>query len=226
VVTDGVFSMRGDFAPLDRLAERVRAWDARFAENAVLVVDDSHGVGALGASGRGTEEATGGRADVLVATLGKALGVNGGYAVASRVLVDSSRERSPFYVYSNPITPAEAAAASAALRLLDGPRGRDQLARLRERTRRFRAGLVRLGYETVPGEHPVVPLLVRDSSRTRALVRHLREHGILATGLAHPVVPRGDEEVRFQLSAEHTEADVDQVLRALESFPGRGAAGG
>lgn len=222
VVTDGVFSMRGDHAPLDRIAAVVRAWDERFAENAVLVVDDSHGVGALGDAGRGTEEATGARADLLVATLGKALGTNGGYVVGPRVLIDLLREKSPFYVYSNPITPAEAAAAAAALAILDGARGRALLERLRENTAQLRRGLRRLGYETIEGLHPVVPVLLRDPARTRSLVAHLRERGILATGLAYPVVPRGEDEVRFQVAADHTSADVDLVLDALEGFPERG----
>ena len=221
VVTDGVFSMRGDTAPLERVAERVQRWDERFEENAVLVVDDSHGVGALGARGRGTEELTGGFADVLVATLGKAFGVNGGYAVGSRALIDYLREVAALYVYSNPITPGEAAAASAALALVEGPEGQALLARLRAVTARFEQGLERLGYETIPGPHPVVPLMVRDTERTRALVAHLRDHGILATGLGFPVVPEGDEEIRFQLSAEHTDADVDEVLSVLAAFSGR-----
>ena len=218
VVTDGVFSMRGDHAPLDRIAELARAWDARFPENVLVVVDDSHGVGAFGATGRGTEEVTGARADLLVATLGKAFGVNGGYVAASRVVIDYLRERSPFYVYSNPITPAEAAAAARALEIVDGPEGRARLARLRAMTARFAKGLAALGHETLSGEHPVVPLLLRDTDRTRALVRHLRERGILATGLTYPVVPRGDEEIRFQISADHTPADIDEALEALRSF--------
>ncbi len=221
VVTDGVFSMRGDHAPLDRIAEVVRAWDERFPENAVLVVDDSHGVGAFGATGRGTEEVTGARADVLVATLGKALGTNGGYVVGSTLLIDLLREKSPFYVYSNPITPAEAAAAATALAILDGPRGRALLAQLSALTERFQRGLRRLGYETIEGRHPVVPVLLRDPARTRSLVHHLHSQGILATGLAYPVVPRGEDEVRFQISANHTAADVDLVLEALASFPER-----
>ena len=105
VVTDGVFSMRGDHAPLDRIIAAAHAFDARFEENVLVVVDDSHGVGAFGAQGRGTEEVAGARADVLVATLGKAIGVNGGYVVGSSILTDFLREKSPFYVYSNPITP-------------------------------------------------------------------------------------------------------------------------
>jgi glycine C-acetyltransferase len=219
VVTDGVFSMRGDHAPLDRMVEIARRHDERFPDNVVVVMDDSHGVGALGDTGRGTEEATGARADVLVATLGKALGVNGGYVVGSEKLVAYLRETSPFYVYSNPITPAEAAAAARAVEVLDGEEGRARLAHLRALTRRFREGLGTLGLETLPGEHPVVPLLVRDTARTRAWVAHLREAGVLATGLAYPVVPRGEEEIRFQICAEHTEADVDAVLEALSALP-------
>jgi glycine C-acetyltransferase len=180
------------------------------------MVDDSHGVGAFGRAGRGTEEyADSGPVDVLVATLGKALGVNGGYVVGSRVLVDYLREKAPFYIYSNPITPGEAAAACKSLEILDGPIGKSLLDHLRRVTARFREGLLKLGYETLPGDHPVVPLLVRDTARTRTLVQCLRTRGILATGLGYPVVPRGEEEIRFQISADHTEADVDEVLAAL-----------
>ncbi len=221
VVTDGVFSMRGDHAPLDEIAEIAAAYDDRFAENVVTIVDDSHGVGAFGARGRGTEEVAGARADLLVATLGKALGVNGGYVVGAARAIEWLRESAPLYVYSNPITPGEAAAAERALVILDGERGQALLAQLRAATERFRRGLAALGYDSIPGEHPVVPLLVRDTERTRALVAHLRDHGVLATGLTYPVVPRGEEEIRFQLSALHTPADVDEALAALESFPGR-----
>jgi glycine C-acetyltransferase len=218
VVTDGVFSMRGDHAPLQEIMALARRFDEHFPENAVVIVDDSHGVGTLGGTGRGVEELSGARADVLVATLGKALGVNGGYAVGSAVLVEYLREVAPFYVYSNPITPGEAASASKALELVDGPRGRALLGHLREMTSRFERGIIELGYETIPGPHPVVPLLVRDSQQTTALVEHLRAQGILATGLAYPIVPRGDEEVRFQISADHTRADIDEALAALASF--------
>jgi len=219
IVTDGVFSMRGDHAPLAEIGEIARRYDPRFAENVVVMVDDSHGVGAFGETGRGTEEITGAHADVLVATLGKAFGVNGGYVVGSRRLVEFLREKSPFYVYSNPITPGEAAAAAKSLEILDSEEGHSRLARLRAVTDRLRDGLARLGLESIPGEHPIVPLLVRDTGRTRQLVRRLRENGVLATGLAYPVVPRGEEEIRFQLSAEHTAADVDEVLAVLAAVP-------
>jgi glycine C-acetyltransferase len=221
VVTDGIFSMRGDHAPLAAIDAVARRHDAAFAENVVVVVDDSHGVGAYGPTGRGTEEQLGAApADVLIGTLGKAFGVNGGYVVGSRVLVDFLRETAPTYIYSNPITPAEAAAARAAVDLLDSPAGRERIVHLRAMTRRFRDGLVRLGFETLPGEHPVVPLFVRDTPRTTALVRHLEEHGVLATGLNFPVVPKGDETIRFQVSADHTERDIDLVLEVLGRFAG------
>jgi len=221
VVTDGIFSMRGDHAPLATIVDLARRYDAEFPENVVVMVDDSHGVGAFGETGRGTEEYTGARADVLVATLGKALGVNGGYVVGSETMIRFLRETSPFYIYSNPITPAEAAAAGRAVEILDGEEGRRLLAHLHAMTKRFEKGLVDLGYETIAGDHPVTPLMVRDTAKTARLVGHLKQHGVLATGLKFPVVPRGDETIRFQVSADHTAADIDQVLSVLESFPER-----
>lgn len=223
LVTDGIFSMRGANAPLPKILEIARRHDEHFPENVVVLVDDSHGVGAFGATGRGTEEATGApQADILLATLGKALGVNGGYVVGSKTLTDFLRETSPTYIYSNPITVGECAAALRALDLLDSPAGIERLAHLRAMTECFQHGLLRLGYETIPGTHPVVPLMVRDTAKTTALVAHLRANGILATGLKFPVVPKGDESIRFQVSADHTPADIDGVLAALGSFGGRG----
>ena len=218
VITDGVFSMRGDHAPVDRIAALCRKYDPRFPRGCVLVVDDSHGVGGFGTTGRGTEEVTGGRADVLVGTLGKAMGVNGGYIATDAPLIRWLREKNPFYIYSNPIAPGEAAAALAALELIRSPQGVALLSHLRAMTQRFRDGLVRVGFETIPGQHPVVPLMVRDTERTGALVRFLRENGVLATGLNHPVVPRGEQLIRFQVSADHTEADIDAVLSVLSRF--------
>jgi glycine C-acetyltransferase len=221
IVTDGVFSMRGDHAPLDRITELAHQHDEKFAENVLVVVDDSHGIGALGSTGRGTEEATsGGPADLLVATLGKAFGVNGGYVTGSAIMIDYLRETAPFYIYSNPITPAEAAAAAASLTILESPRGQALLEHLRAMTALFEQGLLDLGHEIIPSAHPVTPLLVRDTPRTRRMVDHLFAKGVLATGLGFPVVPRGDEEIRFQIAADHTPADIDAALDAVRSFDG------
>lgn len=219
VITDGIFSMRGDHAPMDQIMTLARKHDDDYPENVVVVMDDSHGVGSFGETGRGTEEYTSApQIDVLVGTLGKAFGVNGGYVTSNASLIRFLRESAPFYIYSNPITPGEAKASLASLRLLDSPWGRELLVRLRALTKRFEDGLGKLGMETIPGEHPVVPLMVRDTAKTNALVDHLFANGVLATGLAYPVVPRGDEEIRFQINADHTEQDVDRVLEVLGSF--------
>src|SRR5207249_2603282 len=167
VITDGVFSMRGDHAPVDRIAELCGKYDPRLPRGCLLVVDDSHGVGGFGTTGRGTEEVTGGRADVLVGTLGKAMGVNGGYIATDAPLIRYLREKNPFYIYSNPIAPGEAAAALASLELIRG--GARLLSHLREMTKRFRDGIKSLGYETIDGQHPVVPLLVRSEEHTSEL---------------------------------------------------------
>jgi glycine C-acetyltransferase len=221
VITDGIFSMRGDHAPLAEIMEIARRHDHEFLENILVVVDDSHGVGAFGKTGRGTEEYTASPpADILIGTLGKAFGVNGGYVVSNAQVIRYLRETAPFYIYSNPITPGEAQAAVAALEILDSPQGRELMDRLRALTKRFESGLVAAGFEVIPGEHPVVPLLVRDTAKTRELVRHLHDHGILATGLAYPVVPQGDEKIRFQVNADHTEADIDRVLAVLREYAG------
>ncbi len=221
VVTDGIFSMRGDHAPLAEILELCREHDAHYPENVVCIVDDSHGVGAFGATGRGTEEYTrSGPADVLVGTLGKAFGVNGGYVAANAATIRFLRESSQMYIYSNPITVGEAAAALTSLRIVSSAEGQRLLDKLRALTRRFEVGLGRIGIETIPGEHPVVPLMIRDTARTRALVGYLRDNGVLVTGLTYPVVPKGDEEIRAQVNADHTEADIDHVLSLLEAYPG------
>jgi glycine C-acetyltransferase len=222
IVTDGIFSMRGDHAPLAEIDAIARKHDAAFPENVLVAVDDSHGVGAFGATGRGTEERTGAKADILIGTLGKAFGVNGGYVVASSTVTDYLRETASLYIYSNPISPGEAVAAAKAVALVDSPVGRELLKHLIETARRFRDGLTRLGCETIAGDHPIVPLLLRDTPRTAALVQYLREHGVLATGLAFPVVPRGSEEIRFQICADHTTADIVDVLQILREFRQQG----
>jgi glycine C-acetyltransferase len=218
IVTDGVFSMRGDNVDLAAIVEIARSYDGTFPENVIVVVDDSHGVAGYGATGRGTEEVTGATCDVLIGTLGKGFGVNGGYVVGSETLTGYLREKGPMYVYSNPITVGEAAAAEMSVSIVDSGEGTELLGHLAALTQRFEKGLVDAGFETIPGPHPVVPLMVRDTARTAALVNHLFENGILATGLNYPVVPKGDEEIRFQVNADHTEADIDYVLKVLADF--------
>lgn len=224
VVSDGVFSMRGDHVPLAGLARVCARFEGDFPEGVITVIDDSHGVGAFGATGRGTEEYSLGRADLLIATLGKAMGVNGGYIAADALFIAWLREKAPLYIYSNPIGPAEAAAAAAAVDILDSGEGLALLEHLRGLTSLFRNGLAQLGLATFPGDHPIVPLRTGDSAETRRLVAHLFERGILATGLGFPVVPKGEEEVRFQINASHTEGDIRLLLEELAAFS-RGQSG-
>jgi len=218
VVTDGIFSMRGDHAPLKEIADIVHQYNDQFAEGVILMIDDSHGVGAFGKTGRGTEEYTGAKADIVIGTLGKAFGVNGGYVASEQMVITFLRETAPMYIYSNPITASEAAAALKSLEILDSPAGLKILDHLHRLTRRFRRGLVELGFETIPGEHPVVPLMTRDTQKTKEIVNYLTANGILSTGLSFPVVPHGDEEIRFQVCADHTQADIDYVLETLSVY--------
>ncbi len=220
VIFDGIFSMRGDFAPLGEINRRLEPHRERFPEGLVTVIDDSHGIGAYGASGRGTEEYTGARADVVIGTFGKAFGVNGGFVASSPEVIEAVRQKADTYIYTNPLGVADCAAALAALDLADGPEGRQRLQQLHARIAQFRQGIARLGWESIPGPHPVVPLLVRDTARARALVQHFFAHGVLVVGLTYPVVPRGSETIRFQVNAAHTEADIDEVLRVLAAFTG------
>ncbi|MBI4005275.1 MAG: aminotransferase class I/II-fold pyridoxal phosphate-dependent enzyme [Gammaproteobacteria bacterium] len=218
VVTDGIFSMRGDYAPLDEIVAICKRHEDAYAEGIISIVDDSHGVGAFGKTGRGTEEVTRAQADILIATLGKALGVNGGYVVSSAQVISYLRETAPFYIYSNPITPAEAAATITSLEILDSAEGLKLLEQMRNLAARLRAGLSDLGFETIESEHPIVPILTQDTHRTSALVQHLFENNILVTGLNYPVVPKGEEEIRLQVSANHTENDMDYLLETLKRF--------
>jgi len=220
VIFDGIFSMRGDFAPLDAITRVVERHHERFPEGVVTVMDDSHGIGAYGATGRGTDEHCGTAADIMTGTFGKAFGVNGGFVAGSEELVDAIRQMADTYIYTNPLGAADAAAALASVKLVEGDEGRRRLADLAARTDQFRRGLDGLGLESIPGPHPVVPLLVRDTARARAWVQGLFERGILAVGLTFPVVPKGDETIRFQVNAAHTEADIDQVLAALGELAG------
>lgn len=218
VVTDGVFSMRGDYAPLNEIAAICKRHESDYEEGIITIADDSHGVGALGRTGHGTEEYTHAQADILIATLGKALGVNGGYVVSTASVIDYLRETVPFYIYSNPITPAEAAAALTSLQILDSAEGVELLARLRKLGNKLRTGLKDLGYETIMSDHPIVPLFIRNTEKTSALVAYLFDHNILVTGLNYPIVPKGDEEIRLQVAANQTEKDIDYLLERLKSF--------
>lgn len=212
VVSDGIFSMRGDHAPLAEMVALCHELQHHFPEGIITIIDDSHGVAACGNHGRGTEELEGAQADILIATLGKGFGVEGGYVVGSPTLISYLREKAVGYIYSNPITPAEAAAAACSVILVDSPEGQKRLAKVARLAAQFDQGLQQRGWQTISSPHPIVPLLIGDSTRTSQLNQRLFAAGILATGLNYPVVPKGAEEIRFQVTASHKPADLDKVL--------------
>jgi len=219
IVTDGIFSMRGSHAPLMEIADLAEKYHSLFEEGVLTVVDDSHGVGATGETGRGTMEITGeSRVDVLIATMGKALGVNGGYVISDKKIIIYLKETAPFYVYSNSITQGEASAVITGLEILDSVRGRDLLKYLRNTAAYFRKGLLNLGYEVIHSEHPIIPLMIRNTKKTIKLVRFLEDNNIFTAGIFYPIVPEGDEMIRIQVSTDHTKYDIDYVLGVLEKF--------
>ncbi len=218
VIYDGIFSMRGDYAPIDRINEVVAPYREQFKDGVITVVDDSHGIGAYGQTGRGTPEHCNAFPDIIVGTFGKAFGVNGGFIATSEQVIEAVRQKADTYIYTNPLSVADCAAAVKALDICDSSAGRELLGGLKERTCQFREGLDALGKESIPGPHPVVPLLVRDTVKTRELVAALFNKKILVVGLTFPVVPRGDELLRFQINAAHTELDIGYVLEVLKEL--------
>lgn len=215
VIFDGIFSMRGDYAPIDTILAITGQYHQKFRDGVITVVDDSHGIGAYGATGRGTAEFSGGSPDIIIGTFGKAFGVNGGFIAASETLIEAVRQKADTYIYTNPLSVADCAAATKALDICDSSEGLQLLRNLHLRTEQFRDGLAKLHLESIPGPHPVVPLMVRDTAKTHALVKRLFDKGVLVVGLTFPVVPRGDESIRFQINSAHTPKDIEFVLEIL-----------
>jgi glycine C-acetyltransferase len=210
VVTDGVFSMDGFISPLREIC------DAAERHGAMVMVDDSHGVGVLGPGGRGTPEhfGVGPRVDILTGTLGKALGgASGGYVSGRREIVELLRQRSRPYLFSNSLAPAIAAASIAAIALIErSPHLREKLSR---NTRRFREGLERAGLSVKPGSHPIVPVMLGEAELAQRFAERMLEKGVYVIGFFHPVVPKGAARIRAQVSAAHDERDLDEAIRAF-----------
>ena len=223
VITDGIFSMLGEQAEVKQLREATEAFDKKYAEGVLLIVDDSHGIAAYGQTGRGCEEATGGRADVLIATFGKGFGVDGGYVVADKVIIDYLRESAATYIYSNSVSPGGAGAALSAVQLVDGNEGRRLLEKSRNNVRQFKQMMQARGFKfAAESSHPIQPLLIGDTQKTQELTQKLFAEGILATKISYPVVPAGRDEIRVQISAAHTKKDleyfVDKCSRAAKDL--------
>jgi glycine C-acetyltransferase len=210
IATDGVFSMDGYIAKLAGICDLAERYDA------LVMVDDSHATGFMGATGRGTPEHCGvpERVDILTGTLGKALGGgSGGYVAARREVIEWLRQRSRPYLFSNSIPPVVAGASLAVLDLLeDSPQLRAQLF---ANAQQFRAGLAQLGFDLKPGEHPIIPVMLGDAALAGRMAERLLEEGVYVVGFSYPVVPKGQARIRTQMSAALTR---EQLTRALAAF--------
>jgi 8-amino-7-oxononanoate synthase len=210
VVTDGVFSMDGDIAPLKELARVCKA------HNALLVVDDAHGIGVLGPQGRGSVLEAGLSEDevpVLIGTLGKAVGTSGAFVAGPEVLMDYLVQKARTYIYTTAMPPAVALASCASIDLIEQDDARRS--HLRGLIARFRSGARQLGYQLMPSHTPIQPIMVGDNHAALALSRALEEQGILVTAIRPPTVPEGEARLRVTLSAAHSEEQLDRLLQAL-----------
>jgi len=210
IATDGVFSMDGYIASLKGICDLAEKY------HAMVMVDDSHAVGFLGANGRGTHEHTGvmGRVDILTGTLGKALGgASGGYVAASKPIVDLLRQRSRPYLFSNSLAPAIVAASIETLKILRSSHDLPQ--RLMSNTAFFRRRMTELGLDILPGEHPIVPVMIGDAAKAGRMAEYLLERGVYVIGFSYPVVPMGKARIRTQVCAAHT---PEQLNLAAELF--------
>ncbi len=210
VVTDGIFSMEGAIAPLPDLAELCRRHEA------LLVVDDSHATGVLGATGRGTAEHFGmlDSVDIITSTLGKALGgAAGGFVAASTAVCDYLTQRARPQLFSNALPPTVAASSLAAIEYLEAHP--ERVTALRAQADYFRSRLLALGFQPLPGQTPIVPVILGDTAKAIRMSELLLAQGVFVTGFGYPVVPQGQARIRCQISAAHTQADLDQALDAM-----------
>jgi glycine C-acetyltransferase len=212
IATDGVFSMDGDLAKLDRIVELAEHHDA------AVMVDDSHATGVLGRNGRGTPDHLGvaDRIEIVTSTLGKTLGgATGGFTTGRAEIVELLRQRSRPYLFSNALPPSVAAGALRALALV--AQGDALRAALHENAAFFRAQLTALGFRLIPGEHPIIPIMLGDASLATAMADRLLKEGVYVVGFSYPVVPEGQARIRVQMSAGHTHEQLEQAVAAFKN---------
>ena len=211
IATDGVFSMQGDFARLGDICDLADRYDA------MVMVDDSHATGFIGPNGRGTPEdqRVVDRVDVVTSTMGKTLGgASGGYTSGRQEIVDYLRQRSRPYLFSNTLAPPIVMGALKALDLVESNPGLRET--LHDNTRYVRSAMESLGFDIIPGDHPIVPIMIRDEFKTIEMARAVNERGIFVVGFTFPVVPRGQARIRVQLSAAHTRQQLDTAISVFE----------
>ncbi|MGF1509566.1 MAG: glycine C-acetyltransferase [Myxococcota bacterium] len=210
IATDGVFSMDGDYAKLDRICDLAERYGA------MVMIDDCHATGFVGDTGRGTPErfGVGGRVDIITSTLGKALGgATGGFTTGRKEVVELLRQRSRPYLFSNTLAPAIAGASLAVLDMIS--KSSERRDALYQNTARFRRGIVEAGFEVSGDDHPIVPVMIGDARLAARMADDLLEEGIYVIGFSYPVVPKGKARIRTQMSAAHGTADIDKALAAF-----------
>lgn len=213
IATDGVFSMDGIIADLKSVCDLADKY------NAIVMVDDSHAVGFLGENGRGTPEYCGvaDRVHIITGTLGKALGgASGGYTAAKGPIVEWLRNRSRPYLFSNTLAPAIVGASIKVLEILGGEKGRQLRDALQENGAYFREKMTALGFDLIPGEHPIVPVMLGDAKLAAQMADDLLKEGVYVIGFSYPVVPMGRARIRVQMSAAHTKVQLDKAIAAFE----------
>jgi glycine C-acetyltransferase len=211
IATDGVFSMEGDLAPLPRIVELAKRYGA------VVFIDDAHGIGVCGKTGRGTAEHFGvlGQIDFIVGTLGKAIGgAAGGFISGSKEMVEYMRQKGRPYIFSNSLPPSIVCGTMAAFDLLQ--KDKSIVRRLHDNTAYFRAEIVKLGFRIIEGTHPIVPIMLEEASIAQDMSNQLLKAGVYIKGLWYPVVPKGEARLRAQISAGHSRSDIDRALKAFE----------
>lgn len=212
IATDGVFSMDGIIANLSAICDLADEF------NAIVMVDDSHAVGFMGAGGRGTPEYCGvqDRIHIITGTLGKALGgASGGYVAAKGPIVEMLRQRSRPYLFSNTLAPAIVAASLRVLDLLQSPEGIELRAKVHSNGQHFRQAMAAAGFDLVPGDHPIIPVMLGDAALASKMADELLNNGIYVIGFSYPVVPKGKARIRTQMSAAHTKQDIDDAVAAF-----------
>lgn len=216
VVTDGVFSMLGEYQDLVGMKKIIEMYDEKYELGILLVVDEAHGVGTVGMTGRGTEELQNIKADVLVGTFGKAFGADGGYVVANQTLIDYFRESSATYIYSNSISPGTAGAALAAVRMIDTIEGKKLLEKSKINTELFKKLMKDAGLQfAADSTHPIQPVLIGDTVKTKEIVNKLFRNGLLVTNISYPIVSKGRDEIRVQISASHNEPEIQRLVKEI-----------
>ncbi|MDP4039000.1 MAG: aminotransferase class I/II-fold pyridoxal phosphate-dependent enzyme [Candidatus Pacearchaeota archaeon] len=216
IVTDGIFSMLGEAQDIKKIKTIAERYDDEFEEGILVVVDDAHRVGCFGKTGRGCEEFFGARADIIIGTLGKAFGADGGYVTGDKIFIDYFRESAASYVYSNPISGGNASAGLEALRIIS-EEGVKILKKLNENIKIFKEGIVSNGLKLASdSNHAIQPILIGDPEKTKKIVSLLFDDGFLVTGINYPIVPKGCDEIRVQISAAHKKEDIENFVDSCE----------